>query len=111
MKGKGKATENKAQGNKKREREKRKMNLWLRKVSLLQSSRSRNQTWHRAWKGGNRPQCVVLEKQEFSLMGTRAPAVMASALVCFMQVSCQKSRIKLLFVSEINQLSEESGQK
>lgn len=86
MKGKGKTTENKAQGNKKREREKRKMNLLLRKVSLLQSSRSRNQTWHRAWKGGNRPQCVVLEKQEFNPMGIRAPAVMASALVCFMQL-------------------------
>lgn len=59
----------------------------LRGVSLLKSSRSRSQTWHRARKGGNRPlQCVILEKQEFSPMGIRTPAVMASVLVCFMQL-------------------------
>ena len=44
-------------------------------------------------------------------MGLHSPALIASALVYFIQVSHENAGMRLLFVSQISQLSEEPGGK
>lgn len=44
-------------------------------------------------------------------MGLQSSALMASALVYFIQVSRENAGRRLLFVSQISQLSKEPGQK
>lgn len=104
MSGKGKATEKKRPRGVAREKERRGIrDLWLRRVSLLsplgQEVRQSAEHGKEAAECGKEvmaAQSVILETQEFSPMGGRVHAVLASALLYFTQVSCENAGIKVL---------------
>lgn len=99
MRGRGKTTENKKPQGIRREKERKgNSDLLLRKVSLLSSLGREVSQGAEHGKEVTDPQCVILETQEFSPMGVRVHAVWASALVYFIQVSCENARMKLVFL-------------
>lgn len=98
-------------GRRKREREKEKL-VYCRELSLLKSSRSGSQPWHRAREGGDGHPAPDLGKPLLSLMARRACVLTASALGYFSQVSCENTEKKALFVfSQTSQPLEEPGGK